>query len=168
MTVKPASIPAVPGCYILCLEALHPGKHIRIGRCGNLLLNTGEYLYVGSAHGPGGLKARILHHLGKSRRIHWHVDYLGSQCRVTRVGYASVPREEECRWAARLGSLAQPPLKGFGSSDCRCPAHLFHLSQRLEAPARFFSPDFRWISTNTPVLMPTPGPLVSAGRALRG
>jgi Uri superfamily endonuclease len=52
---------------------------IAIGRLGSIDFPVGWYLYVGSAHGPGGLHARLARHrrrLGGTKRAHWHVDYL--------------------------------------------------------------------------------------------
>ena len=146
MTDDADAIPAKPGCYVFCLEAVTPGGIVRVGRCGELRLIPGEYLYVGSAHGPGGLRARIRHHLQQITRPHWHLDYLRPSCRLLRVGFAHVAREAECRWAGRLQSLAQMPLKGFGASDCRCSAHLFHTPRQMELRETLFSSSFRWVT----------------------
>jgi len=47
---------------------------IRVGKLGVLPLQPGFYVYVGSAHGPSGLRARLAHHLGPGSRRHWHID----------------------------------------------------------------------------------------------
>jgi hypothetical protein len=37
---------------------------IRVGRLGNLRLQRGYYVYIGSALGPGGVHGRLGHHIG--------------------------------------------------------------------------------------------------------
>lgn len=90
---------------------------------------TGLYAYVGSAHGPGGLRARVGRHLRRDKPRHWHVDALTALAVVTHVAYVVSPERLECAWAQAVSALpgARIPLPGFGSSDCRCPAHLFAL-----------------------------------------
>lgn len=51
---------AKSGTYILILSS--PARStIDVGRLGRMTLAHGYYLYVGSAFGPGGLRARIAH-----------------------------------------------------------------------------------------------------------
>ena len=57
-----AAIEAQAGTYALVLSA-RAGGIIRIGRLGELRLQSGIYVYVGSALGPGGVRARLMHHL---------------------------------------------------------------------------------------------------------
>jgi Uri superfamily endonuclease len=49
------------GTYALVFTAKRK-KRLIIGKLGTLTLQPGYYVYVGSAFGPGGLKARIGHH----------------------------------------------------------------------------------------------------------
>lgn len=58
-----------PGTYGHVLSSSMPGL-IRVGRLGGLQLQPGFYVYIGSAHGPGGLRARLAHHLGPTSRPH--------------------------------------------------------------------------------------------------
>ena len=67
--------PAEPGTYFLVLRCSST-RAVRVGRLGTMRLLPGYYLYVGSAYGPGGLRARIGHHCHPADRLHWHVDYL--------------------------------------------------------------------------------------------
>src|SRR5208337_3878260 len=105
---------------------------IQIGRLGALQLQSGFYLYVGSALGPGGVRARLAHHLKLSRRPHWHIDYLRAHTSVEEIGYCLDTRRLEPVWAKRIGLAegASVPLVGFGSTDCRCESHLFFFQQR--------------------------------------
>src|SRR5690606_27361384 len=39
-------------------------------------LSAGQYIYAGSAHGPGGIDARLRRHFRREKTLHWHVDRL--------------------------------------------------------------------------------------------
>jgi len=43
-------------------------------------LLPGYYIYIGSAFGPGGVRARMLRHLRADKPKHWHIDYLREFC----------------------------------------------------------------------------------------
>jgi len=128
------------GCYVLLLRAARGGRQVMIGRLGELLIRRGWYLYVGSAFGPGGVAARVAHHLRHAARPRWHLDYLRPHLRVEGLWYSHGPRDLalEHRWAARLAAVegAEIPLARFGASDCRCASHLFRFSR---------CPDPRWL-----------------------
>jgi Uri superfamily endonuclease len=107
-------------------------KLIQIGRLGILELRRGFYVYVGSALGPGGVRARIAHHRKLSARPHWHIDYLRPHTRLDRVWYSQDPVRHEHQWARLVRALggASVPLARFGASDCRCASHLFFFTRR--------------------------------------
>ena len=125
-------VPAVPGSYILVLRLVHP-QRIRIGRLGLLGFAGGRYAYVGSACGPGGLRARIGHHLRATPRPHWHIDYLRPAAAVAEVWYAAGDRRLESVFVKICGDHRAhfSPVAGFGASDSRAPAHLFHIRYKL-------------------------------------
>ena len=56
-----------PGTYALVLSC-SADFDIQIGRLGTMRLQPGYYVYLGSALGPGGLRARIAHHQKPSLR----------------------------------------------------------------------------------------------------
>lgn len=128
--------PALPGTYALSLW-LNEAVELPIGKLGVCRFLAGRYIYLGSARGPGGLRARLKHHLAPLRRPHWHVDWLRAKALPTGGWY--VVQQEclaeepalECRWSRSLLELsgASVPLRGFGASDClnHCPAHLILL-----------------------------------------
>lgn len=60
-------IKAKPRTYALVF-ASSTAASIRVGKFGSLRLQPGFYVYVGSAHGPSGLRARLAHHLNPSIR----------------------------------------------------------------------------------------------------
>ncbi len=73
--IGPHTLPSFPGTYVLVLDSTgYLG--IQIGRWGLLETCPGTYLYVGSAFGPGGLRARISRHAKTKKAKHWHIDYL--------------------------------------------------------------------------------------------
>jgi Uri superfamily endonuclease len=119
------------GIYVLILYLPH-WRAIRIGRLGEFHFSNGFYAYVGSAFGPGGLAARLGHHLRRSHKPRWHIDYLRQHAGVSQIWVTGQGRELEHTWAAILPQTgnAQIPVAGFGSSDCSCTSHLFHFSSR--------------------------------------
>lgn len=113
----------VPGAYVLLLHLAVPLAFSRRGMASAPL--SGWYLYVGSAHGGGGIGARLRHHFRTDKRIRWHIDEL--TLAANRMTALAIPDGAECDIVARLeqSKAFVPALKGFGSSDCtRCTAHL--------------------------------------------
>lgn len=131
-----------PGSYLLALELDTPAR-VRIGRLGTFELVAGCYLYAGSALGPGGVRARVLRHARRRKPRHWHVDALRAVARLTAVWVAYGGARREHAWAEACRALpgARVPVPGFGASDCRCPAHLVHMSQPLASPSLVAAPD---------------------------
>jgi len=120
----------VAGTYILWLR-LDRARRIRVGSLGAINFASGHYAYVGSALGPGGIRARLGRHFRRHRKTRWHIDYLSrvSQIRGAWVSYGSERLEH--RWAGVLQGLpgGWMPVAHFGSSDCRCKAHLTGFSK---------------------------------------
>jgi Uri superfamily endonuclease len=125
------TLPSEPGTYaLLCYS--HRAELVPIGRLGRLQLRRGYFVYVGSALGPGGLRARLTHHLRPARKPHWHIDYLRAQTRLDRIWLIPGCDRREHQWAEVLKSNLNGtvPLPGFGSSDCDCESHLFFFRTR--------------------------------------
>jgi Uri superfamily endonuclease len=124
-------LPDDPGSYLLIFY-LRKKVELEIGRLGTHSLRRGWYLYAGSAFGPGGLRARLKHHLSPLKRRHWHVDYLRSAVELRSIYYHTQYNNEHL-WSASLAALATHhlPIPGFGSSDCRCRSHLVFAPKRL-------------------------------------
>jgi Uri superfamily endonuclease len=120
---------ARPGTYALVM-ASSSDQQVEIGKLGALRVRPGFYVYVGSAFGPGGLKARIAHHGRISERPHWHIDYLRSILHLNEAWYTYAAERNEHQWADTFSSLrgATIPMTGFGASDCSCISHLFAFS----------------------------------------
>lgn len=104
----------------------------RIGALGAWELPQGGYLYVGSAWGPGGLRARVGRHLRGSDQRRWHIDYLRQVAEPVSAWLAPHARLE-CAWARFLteSPIADIIIPGFGASDCGCAAHLFYIDGDL-------------------------------------
>jgi Uri superfamily endonuclease len=127
-----AEIPNQHGTYALHLYLPNP-KQLRVGHLGEFTFPAGDYLYQGSAFGPGGLRARLGRHLRGGNSPHWHVDVLREVAGVAGFYYLIQDTEEsaqslECIWSQALACLpgARAPVPGFGASDCRagCAAHI--------------------------------------------
>ena len=119
----------LPGTYALIFSAYRKNQ-LKIGKLGTLQLKPGFYIYIGSAFGPGGLKARIAHHRKRANRPHWHIDYLSSFLELIEIWHTYDPIHREHQWAKTIASTrgASVPLSGFGASDCRCNSHLFYFN----------------------------------------
>ena len=117
------------GCYQLVIR-IKKGSAIKIGALGRLHFARGLYIYTGRA--ARGLKKRVERHLRKRKRKHWHIDYLLKKGSIEKVFYYP-GRLDECIINEEMlkkingGSL----VKGFGSSDCRCPGHLIFAGDKL-------------------------------------
>lgn len=119
------------GTYAL-LVRLDRDTVLQVGRLGQRAFPASWYLYVGSALGPGGLRARLARHRRADKRFHWHIDYLLSHGALVANWQIASPIRLECAWANALHRLADAslPVPGFGASDCRCTAHLVRLPRR--------------------------------------
>jgi Uri superfamily endonuclease len=129
------------GTYVLVMLLDEP-RTVPVGRLGVCVFEPGHYLYVGSAFGPGGIAARLGHHLRRAARPHWHIDYLRQHAPIVATWQSEEPVHQEHAWADLLGSIpdVSPGPTSFGASDCRCRTHLFHMLQKplaceLEAAA---------------------------------
>lgn len=70
------------------------------------------------------LSARLARHQRKTKKLHWHIDYLIAKAdRIIPIPIRSSERLE-CGIAEALSAILEPGPGGFGSSDCRCATHL--------------------------------------------
>ena len=121
------------GTYIVVLKS-RQAKTIQIGKLAQLDIKKGYYVYIGSAMGPGGVLARLKHHSEVSERPHWHLDYLRAATEFYETYALFSAERKECEWATMMAKTAavSEPMKGFGSSDCKCSTHLFYFPSRLK------------------------------------
>ena len=126
-------LPVLPGTYALVLSAKSNFK-IEIGKLGTLHVIPGCYVYIGSAFGPGGLRARIAHHRKIATRPHWHLDYLRPKTSLESAWYSCDADKREHLWAEVVGEMhgSTVLLGRFGASDCSCATHLFYFAKMFD------------------------------------
>ena len=124
--MKGADLLSQSGCYVLLL---HNKKQqiLSVGKLGDIKFSQGYYAYIGSAFGPGGIKARVGRHLRLSHNKHWHIDYIKTAMEVEEVWliYTDEHIEHQCAQLCSELKGAQVAWPGFGSSDCSCASHLY-------------------------------------------
>jgi len=114
------------GAYQLHLR-LDKSVRIKVGKLGTFLFPAGKYVYTGSA--LNGLENRLRRHFSKRKKLRWHIDYLLQHAQIEGVSVFETDERVECEINRKvLGRHgARVIVKGFGSSDCRCPSHLVYL-----------------------------------------
>ena len=119
--MKPA-----PGTYALILQS-HATARIQIGRWREIDIEPGYYIYIGSAFGPGDVRARFSRHFRANKPNHWHIDYLSEYVTPLAAWVNYEPEKFEHQWAHALFEMSGlSSIQGFGCSDCRCYSHIFH------------------------------------------
>jgi Uri superfamily endonuclease len=119
-----------PGTYALILRSRSKAT-TRVGRWGQIKLETGYYIYVGSAFGPGGVQARVLRHCRKNKSTHWHIDYLREFLNPVGAWYSQDRERLEHSWARFFSDRSGiSSIQRFGCSDCKCNSHLFFTSKK--------------------------------------
>jgi Uri superfamily endonuclease len=78
-------------------------------------------------------------HLCVEKRLHWQVDYLlhATGTRIVQVWVMEGAVRRECDWACAARQLpgAGMVVPRFGSSDCRCAAHLIGFAGPARPPS---------------------------------
>ncbi|MBN2242730.1 MAG: GIY-YIG nuclease family protein [Acidobacteria bacterium] len=132
------SQPDLPGgAYTLHLK-VEGRTRVRVGSLGDVVLEAGNYVYVGSARKS--IEGRIARHRRlaneKTGKLRWHIDYLLTHSGIELVGLEPHPGCRECDIARSVASLkgASAPVPRFGASDCRwgCAAHLFRVERSIK------------------------------------
>ncbi|MCP2603883.1 GIY-YIG nuclease family protein [Candidatus Aminicenantes bacterium AC-708-M15] len=106
-------------------------RKIKVGKLNIIDFQPGNYLYIGSAQ--RGFEARITRHLRKNKKLFWHIDYLLNEAEIKEI-WIKEGEKIECETADRIKNclpFSFYPIKGFGSSDCKCSSHLFYFPGRL-------------------------------------
>ncbi len=108
--------------YLLVIK-LKESHSIRIGKPGVINFEAGFYYYTGSAKRT--IASRILRHLRKEKKLHWHIDYLLNPAYSKTVEIWISNKINECELAYFLSKNCITSVTGFGCSDCKCNSHLF-------------------------------------------
>jgi sugar fermentation stimulation protein A len=117
----------VRGTYGLVMKMTEP-RPIQIGKLGCGVFPAGYYVYVGSA--LNGLGKRLARHESPRKNRHWHIDYLLEHATLVATRTIISRARLECAISRQLGGISQGvPMKGFGSSDCRCRSHLYYFPE---------------------------------------
>lgn len=122
------------GAYLLVLEMAR-GRRIDVGGLGRIPFPKGYYVYAGSAR--ANLSKRVERHLRLRKRPHWHIDFLRGGADSCTALPVRASEDLEHGLAAALGKLAGWSIPRFGSSDCRCPTHLFAFRENPLRDPRF-------------------------------
>jgi len=121
-----------PGTYVLIFRC-SSSKQVQVGKWGVIGTEPGYYLYVGSAFGPGGIKARVARHSRTEKAKHWHIDYIREHMDLVSVWFSHHNKKLEHDWARTLSAIpGMEPVQGFGCSDCQCYSHLFRSDNQPE------------------------------------
>jgi len=129
------------GVYALVMRLDHD-RTITIGKLSTFDFDAGWYVYLGSAHGGGGVKARTDRHRrpDDQKKKKWNVDYFRPFAPISEIWFSHAQAIFEHEWArfVRRMSGAYIPVEKFGANDCDfgCGAHLFHFLDR-PFPAAF-------------------------------
>ncbi len=112
------------GTYTLLIYVEKPLR-VAIGRLGVFSFKQGFYAYVGSA--LNSLKARVERHVRKKGAKFWHIDFLLRRegVYILEVFFSFTKAKFECKVASMV--KGEVVVRRFGSSDCKCPTHLFYL-----------------------------------------
>ena len=111
--------------YCIYLQ-LTEDQTVQVGKLGDYLFRKGTYIYVGSA--KKNIVNRIHRHIQIDKKLHWHFDYLRPSGMITKI-ITYDERLGECALAEKIRKKENGvfPIKGFGSSDCRCQSHLIYI-----------------------------------------
>jgi Uri superfamily endonuclease len=116
------------GCYCLIIE-VDENQHLKIGKKLELDFKKGYYVYIGSA--MNNLESRVKRHLSKTKKYHWHIDYLLKDNDVIEVIY-NLDKKVECEISQELVKYNEF-IQDFGCSDCECESHLYYYKNKKEA-----------------------------------
>jgi len=117
------------GCYFLLIEN-EADQKIKIGKLGTFLFPKGFYVYTGSA--LRNLDKRVERHLEKSKKLHWHIDYLLEKIDVIFTCSIISEKRIECALNKKIYTLPDAMITAprFGSSDCKCITHLYYFNDK--------------------------------------
>lgn len=118
------SINSAHSLYAIYLR-INRDEIIPIGKLGTFEFKKGLYIYVGSA--KRNIEARINRHKKIEKPLKWHFDYLRPYGEITKIiTYENTIGECGLAEKIRKENRGLFPVKGFGSSDCRCFSHLIY------------------------------------------
>ncbi len=118
-------LPRERGSYVLIIKVTEE-LTVRT-KYGQTKIQKGIYAYVGSAFGPGGLRARISRHWRKEKKLHWHIDWITTSKSCEHRGAWVFPKERAESELAQILAEQFTSVPGFGASDSKEDSHLFRI-----------------------------------------
>ena len=121
------------GTYLLIMRLDRELADLEVGRLGRFTFAAGFYLYVGSAFGAGGVRARLAYHARRHKpRPRWHIDYLRAHTALVETWSLVSEARLEQPLAAVLCVVPElsTPVERFGASDARGGSHPFYTPRR--------------------------------------
>jgi Uri superfamily endonuclease len=114
------------GTYVLLMR--NDRCSLKTGALGIIHYKAGWHTYVGSALGPGGFSRAERHtriNREKNKKPRWHIDFLllSPFFQISQVLCIQSEERMECLVSHQMDGQV---ITGFGSSDCKCPGHLFY------------------------------------------
>lgn len=114
------------GSYILLIYN-NENQKIKVGNLGMITFKKGYYCYVGS--GLINLTKRVERHKRKTKKLHWHIDYILQKMKIHKSIEIRAVERIECEVAESLQKISDGKILHFGSSDCSCSSHLFYFQK---------------------------------------
>ncbi len=125
------------GSYLLVIEN-QKEQSVDIGKLGTRQLAKGFYVYVGSA--MGGLDQRLKRHRSKSKKKHYHIDYiLSGNMKIKKEYQIQSTQRLESKISKRVSEVCDYSIFGFGSSDTKDDSHLFYFKNNPVKQESFYS-----------------------------
>jgi Uri superfamily endonuclease len=128
---RPSKPGPMKGAYLLHVR-IRRRLVLEVGKLGKYEFRPGSYIYVGSA--LNSVMPRLQRHFARSKPMRWHIDYLTAAVEPDGAWIVPTNRRVECSLARAVSAFpgVEAWPRGFGSSDCRCAAHLFRLPKPPE------------------------------------
>ena len=145
----PGMVSRNSGTYLLLLENDRM-RRLQVGGLGQVTLQRGHYVYVGS--GMGSLEARAGRHFKTRKKRFWHIDYLTPEhLKPKKLYLIRRPDRIETAVARRLRAVASGCIEGFGASDTGAGSHLFYFDAPPSGDRDFMDTvlDFRTFTERT-------------------
>ncbi|CAG1771225.1 hypothetical protein BAC3_01637 [uncultured bacterium] len=122
-------LPAEKGSYLLLMK-LSEVQSLQIPHLKDYVFTEGYYIYIGSALGPGGIRARVGRHIRKEKKIHWHIDHLTTVADLYSTVLILSPSRLETLLTGFLMKTDLTPVPGFGCGDSEDYSHLFYSGKK--------------------------------------
>ncbi len=110
----------VRGSYFLVIR-LDDKKSIKT-KGKQFILDKGFYVYVGSA--MNSLEKRVERHFKKSKKLHWHIDFLLKNAELLRAYLIPSEMRLEETLSMEVSKYGRS-IDNFGSSDVSTPSNLY-------------------------------------------